>query len=678
VFEDAHWIDPSSRELLDLAVERVARLPVLLLVTFRPEFEPPWIGQPHVAALTLSRLGPREAAALVRRVAGGAALADDLVAEIVARTDGVPLFVEELTKAVLEAGAAGTVAATPPAALAVPATLHASLVARLDRLGPGAREVAQVGAAVGREFSHELLAAVAGRDEAGLAAALDRLAGAGLVTRRGAPPTASYVFKHILVQDAAYGMLLRDRRRRLHGRIARALEERSPELAETAPELIAHHLTEAGEAGRAVGYWLKAGRRSAERSAEREAARQLRRGLEALATLPPSGDRDRLELEFQLALGPRLVSTSGYTSPDAAAAYERARALCESLDDVGRLIPALHGLYAQHEMRGECRAALDLAERVRAAAERGGDPVERLLGHRTLGTALMQLGRLREARPELEAAVALHDPLRDRSLAAPYIIDPHATGLSYLALLLWMLGYPDQARGAAREAIRYAAELEHASTTNDVRFHAGAQLAALLGDCRATEAHAHALIAVAGEYRLQAWWGFGAVLRGWALARDGRLQEGLALARRGETYNDALGNMWHGPRFLVLLAEVHARLGDPAEALSLIARAQAQVKRTGEDLWQADVHRAEGELRQLAGAPGPEVEACFFAALAVARRQEAKSFELRAAAGLARLWRDRERRAEARELLAPVYGWFTEGLDTADLRDAKMLLDELR
>ena len=338
----------------------------------------------------------------------------------------------------------------------------------------------------------------------------------------------------------------------------------------------------------------------------------------------------------------------------------------------------MHGLYAQHEMRGECRAALDLAERVRAAAERGGDPVERLLGHRTVGTALMQLGSLREARSELEAAVALHDPRRDRSLAAPYIIDPHATGLAYLALVLWMLGYPDQARGAAREAIRYAAELEHASTTNDVRFHAGAQLAALLGDCRAAEAHAHAVTTVASEYRLQAWWGFGAVLCGWALARDGRAEEGLALARRGVAHDDALGNMWHGPRFLVLLAEIHARLGDLAEALRLVERAQGQVRRTGEDLWQADVHRAEGELRQLAGAPGPDVEACFFAALAVARRQEAKSFELRAATSLARHWRDQGRRAEARDLLAPVYGWFTEGFDTADLRDARMLLDELR
>ena len=360
------------------------------------------------------------------------------------------------------------------------------------------------------------------------------------------------------------------------------------------------------------------------------------------------------------------------------AAYERASALCESLDDVGRLIPALYGLYAQHEMRGECRAALDLAERVRAAAERGGDPVERLLGHRTVGTALMQLGSLREARSELEAAVALHDPRRDRSLAAPYIIDPHAR-----AWATWRSCsgcWATRTRPAARPKRRSGTRPSWGTRARPthVRFHAGAQLAALLGDCRAAEAHAHAVITVASEYRLQAWWGFGAVLCGWALARDGRAEEGLALARRGVAHDDALGNMWHGPRFWCCWPRFTPGSAISPRPCAWSSGRRGRCERTGEDLWQADVHRAEGELRQLAGAPGPDVEACFFAALAVARRQEAKSFELRAATSLARHWRDQGRRAEARDLLAPVYGWFTEGFDTADLRDARMLLDELR
>jgi predicted ATPase len=550
-------------------------------------------------------------------------------------------------------------------------------LARLDRLGPAAREAAQVGAAIGREFPHELLAAVADRGEAELAAALDQLAGAGLVTRRGVPPGASYLFKHALVQDAAYGMLLRDRRRRLHGRIARALEERSPELAETAPEVIAHHLSEAGEAERAVGYWLKAGRRSAERSAEREAARQLRRGLEALATLPPSAERDRLELDFQLALGPRLVSTSSYANPEVAAAYERASALCESLDDAGRLRSVLFGQSVHHMVRGECRAALSFAERLRASAERGGGPAERLLGHRTLGAALMQLGLLEDARSELEAAFALHDPRRDRSLAASYNVDPYASALGFFSLVLWMMGFPQQAERAAREAIRSAAELGHASTTSLVRVHAGAHLAALLLDARAAELHADAVIAEAEKHHIRAWWGTSAVLRGWALARNGRTREGLALARQGLALTDALGDMWHAPRRLVLLAEIHARLGQFAEALGLVKEAQARVRRTGERLWEADVHRAEGELRHLAGAPDAEVEACFAAALAVARRQEARSFELRAATSPARCWAERHERRTAHDLLAPVYGRFTEGLDTADLVEAMELLDDL-
>ena len=538
--------------------------------------------------------------------------------------------------------------------------------------------MAQIGAVIGREFSDELLAEVAGLDEADLAAALDQLATAGLVFRAGAGATTGYLFKHALVRDAAYGTLLRERRRQLHAAVARALEELWPELAEATPELVALHLAEAGEAGRAVGYWLKAGRRSAERSAEREAVHQLRRGLDALATLPPSAERDRIELDFQLALGPRLVSTSSYANPDVAAAYERASALCESLQDAGRLIPVLWGLFAYYVGCGECRAALDLAERLRAAAEQGTDPVGRLLGHRTLGSAFMQLGRLREARSELEAAAALHDPRRDRALAARYITDPHASGLGYLALVLWMLGYADQAGAAALEAIRYADELGHASTTIHVRVHAGAHLAALLGDSHAVATHAGAAVALASEYQQRAWWGFGAVLQGWALVRNGRDQEGLALAREGVATSDSLGVKWHGPRYLVLLAEIRARVGDLPEALRLVERARAQVQHTEEGLWEADVHRAEGELRHLAGAPDAEVEACFAAALAVARQQAARSFELRAATSLARLRRDQGRRGEARDVLEPVYGWFTEGLDTPDLRDARELLDELR
>ena len=405
--------------------------------------------------------GRQPGAMMVEQVAGGKTLPAEVLERILARTDGVPLFLEELTKAILEFGPAP--GRGRPLRDGGPATVvgdpgdPAGFARWPGSTGwPTAKEVAQVGAVIGREFSHKLLATVTSLNDGELQDALGQLVGAGLIFRRGELPEASYNFKHALVRDAAHESLLKSRRQELHGRIAHALEVRPPELTETAPELIAHHLAEAGEAERAVGYWLKAGRRSAERSAEREAVRQLRRGLGALATLPPSVERDRSELDLQLALGPRLASSFSYTSPEVAAAYERARTLCERFEDVNRLLPALYGLFAHYVVRGECRTALDFAERLRASAGRGGDPVDRLVGHRAVGTALMQLGSLQEAQSELDAALALHDPRRDRSLVARYVIDPHASGLAYKALLLWILGHPNQARLTAREAIRDA------------------------------------------------------------------------------------------------------------------------------------------------------------------------------------------------------------------------------
>jgi predicted ATPase/class 3 adenylate cyclase len=573
VFEDAHWIDPSSRELLDLAVERAARLRVLLLITFRPEFEPPWTGRPHVTALALDRLGRREAAVLVRRIAGDAALPDGLVAEIVERTDGVPLFVEELTKAVLETEATGTIAATPPAALAVPATLHASLMARLDRLGPAAREVAQVGAVIGREFCHELLAAVADRGEEELAAALGQLADAGLVFGRGEGLETGYLFKHALVRDVAYGTLLRERRRRLHAAVAHALEERFPELAGTSPELVAHHLTEAGEAERAVRHWLEAGRRAAGRSADREAVGHLRRGLELLAGLPASAERDRTELELQLAIGTPLIALHGWGGEPVAVAYERAGTLCDGLADDEQLGPTLFGLASNRVVRGQTRAAQRLAERCRTVAERRRSPVDRLLAHRAMGAALMQLGELGEARAEFEAIPALYDPERDRGLAARCVTDPRTSGLSFLALVLWMMGHPEQARRTADEASRCAAELAHANTTGHVLCHAQGERVQLLGDAPAVRACAEAVLGLAAEHDMPMWRGYGLVFRGWALAAEGRPEDGASLVRQGIAGLDALGTLFHRTHLLGLMADIHARLGDPAAGLRLLEEA---------------------------------------------------------------------------------------------------------
>ena len=537
ILEDAHWTDPTTLELFGRVVERIWTLRVLLIVTFRPEFEAPWIGRPHVTALTINRLAQRDIDAMIDRLVGNASLPANIRQDIIERTDGIPLFVEEMTKAVLEAendsAAEHVAAAVPHPGLAVPASLHASLMARLDRLGP-AKEVAQVGAAIGREFSHALLAAVVSKPEAELASALDRLVEAGLLFRQGVPPHTTYLFKHALVQDAAYGTLLREPRRALHAAIARALTERFPERAAAQPELVAHHFTEAALPAEAVGYWLQAGRWSAERSADKESVRQLRRGLDALMTLSPSPNRNRKELEFQLALGTPLISLHGWSGSPVATAYERAGALCEGLNDAERLSPnSFWDSSSNRIVRGETRAAQHLTGQLHVLAERTGDRVSRLLAHRATGAVMMQLGEFIKARSEFEQIGAIYDSERDRSLAARCVTDPQASGLSFLSLVLWILGYPEQARRAASEASRWAADLGHANTRGHILCHGGAQLAQLLRDVRKTRAHADALIALAGEHDMPMWRGYGTVFQGWAIAEDGSVGNGAHLVRQG-------------------------------------------------------------------------------------------------------------------------------------------------
>jgi class 3 adenylate cyclase len=442
VFEDVHWADPSSRDLLDRLVGEITDQAVLLVLTFRPDFQAPWAGLAHVASLLLNRLDRRESEALVHKLAGAdLPLPADVVDEIVGRTDGVPLFVEELTRAALEVGAAPgavreVVATTPPASSAVPASLHASLMARLDRLGPEARDVAQVGAVIGREFDYEMLAAIAGRAEPELQGALDRLAEAGLVTRRGMPPSASFLFKHALVQDVAYETLLRSRRQQLHAAIARVVLDRLPELKESQPELVAHHFTEAGQAVEAAEYWLQAGRRSAQRSAHREAVHQLRRGLHQLMTLAGSVERDRSELAFQLALGSLFQSFTGLGNLEAQTAFKRASTLCDRLGDQEALIFVLNGLRANMMIGGTAGASLRVAEHCLTTSERYNGRDYRLLGHYGLGVASMYLGDMRKARSALELSITLYDARRDCSLTSR-ILDPYATGLGFLSLVLW-------------------------------------------------------------------------------------------------------------------------------------------------------------------------------------------------------------------------------------------------
>ena len=427
IFEDAHWVDPTSLEAIGRTVDRIKTLPVLLIVTFRPEFDAPWVGQSHVTSLTLNRLGEREAAIIIARLAGNKALPADVMVEIIERTDGIPLFVEEMTKAVLEAESEGaarrTVAAVPSPALAVPASLHASLMARLDRLGP-AKEVAQIGSAIGREFSHALLASVARKSEAELGSALDRLIQAGLLFRQGAPPQASYLFKHALVRDASYGTLLREPRRALHARIAEAVESQFAETAESQPELLAHHCTEAGLIEKAAALWGKAGQRSLARSALVEATVQLIRALSQIATLPGTPALRGDQIRLQVALVNALMHTKGHAAPETIASLDRARAFIEQAESVGEspedpllLFSVLYGFWVANYIGFNSDALLDLATECLVLAEKRGTMVPLMLGHRLMGTSLMCTGALAESRAHYDQAIAIYEPAEHRALA---------------------------------------------------------------------------------------------------------------------------------------------------------------------------------------------------------------------------------------------------------------------
>jgi class 3 adenylate cyclase/predicted ATPase len=679
IFEDVHWTDPTSLEVLDLVVERIRTLRALLIVTFRPEFEPPWIGQPHVTVLTINRLTERDIGAMIDHVVGNKLLPANIRQDIIERTDGIPLFVEEMTKAVLEAvgeGAAAHVAtAVPSPALTIPASLHASLMARLDRLGP-AKEIAQIGAAIGREFAHALLAAVVYAPERELTLALDRLIAAGLLFRQGVRPHAHYLFKHALVQDAAYSTLLRAPRQNIHARIAKVLEQQFPERASVEPELLARHLTEAGQVEAATSYWLKAGQRAAERSADEEAVRHLRRGLDILASLPDSQDRDRQELEFQLALGTPLAARHGYGTPPVGSVRDRAIALCEKLGDTQHLLPSLYGQYAYCIASGRIPKALEYAERCQTLATRTGDRVTRLIAHRAMGASLAAMGEFEAARAQLELFLALENAEKDRSLSVNYVTDPHTSGLGFLALTLWVLGYPNKAVAAREKAFEHALEANHANTSGWVSVYAGAQLSALLGSLQDVRAYVENLNGQP-QGRMPVWAiSIGQIMKGWAIAWAGQLDDGVALMQQGiETIEER--SRFHLPHYFSLFAILQARAGNIQNSLNAINKAKELIAETGEYFWDADVIRIEGELELLFGASTKEAEASLIQALEIARKRQAKSFELRAATSLAGLWRGQGNLLDARNLLAPIYGWFTEGFDTLDLRQAKALLEQL-
>jgi class 3 adenylate cyclase/predicted ATPase len=687
VFEDAHWSDPTSLELLGRAVDRIQKLSVLLIVTFRPEFEPGWIGQPHVTPLSLNRLAPRDVDAMIDHIVGNKPLPANIRQDIIERTDGVPLFVEEMTKAVLEAESEGAarraVAAVPSPALAVPASLHASLMARLDRLGP-AKEVAQIGAAIGREFSHALLAAVANKPEAKLGTELDSLIRAGLLFRQGVPPSATYLFKHSLVQDAAYGLLLREPRRELHARIAETLESNFNEIAENKPELLARHCAEAGQIEKAAALWGKAGLRSAQRSALVEAAGQLRRALDQIATLTTTPALRREEIKLQVALITPLLHVSGYAAPETRAAVERARLLIEQAEALGEppedpllLFSVLYGFWVANLVAFNGDVMRELAVQFLALADKQGATGPLMMGHRLMGLSLLHTGDIAGGRAHLDRAITLYDPAEHRPLATRFGQDVGAATLSWKSLAFWLVGYPQAALADSEHALKVARELGHSATLMYVlNFSAWTHINC--GNYEAANALVDEFSALKDQTGSLFWGAWGMMQRGCLLALTGKASDAVQTITSGVSAMRSTGTTMWMPLWLSYLTRANAEIGQFDDARRCIGEAMAAVETAKERWCEAEINRIAGETALMSPEPdAAKAEAYFERALAVAHEQQARSWELRAAMSMARLWREQGKRNEARELLAPVCGWFSEGFDTLDLKEAKALLDAL-
>lgn len=683
LFEDVHWIDPSSLELLTLAIERAQRARVLILITARPEFRSPWSSAAHVSTFSVSRLSRREGSLLVGSVTDRKPLPPEILERILNSTDGVPLFVEELTKSVVESGVlvdAGDhyAVAGPLSPLTIPETLHDSLVARLDRLGPD-KEIAQIAACVGREFDYDLLASIAGRPEESLRASLDQLRQADLIIATGLRGGRGYRFRHALVRDAAYAGLLRSRRAQLHQAIATALENDFPEIFDAQPEVVAYHLTEAGLADKAVGYWLKAGKNAAARSANLEAIAHLRRGISLLTSFPEGSAKDRLELDFQAMLGPCLIATEGPLSGAALDTFARARDLCDRLDEAPEYLQVVHWLGMVRALRGELPQALEVHEAAIGRAQSRGDKPGFLNSARGSGLVLMLMGRLDEALDLGERAAATFEASSEAEQLAARAAgqDAGVANLAVTSWALWARGFPDRATARIGAALDRANAIGHPHSEAYACYYASV-LHLLRREPTVAQQHAARCLALSEQHGFA--WG--------ALARIGKaISAGLidhSSSALDEARNDLEAYMRRGLQLgltalYVLLCDALLSQGHRAAAEPLLAKGIEMTHRNSERIFEAELYRLSGRANLVTGLADTSAAAqsLLEEALATARRQRAHALELRTCCDLAQIWRAAGRADDARKILAPVYGSFTEGLDTLDLKEARALLESL-
>ena len=682
LFEDGHWADPTTLEVLDLLIDRVRTIPLLIVLTHRPEFQSRWSEQGHVGALNLSKLTRVQSAAMVSALAGGKALPAGLLEKILTRTDGVPLFVEELTKSILESGElkeagdhyeySGSVRT-----VTIPSTLRDSLMARLDRFMP-VKEIAQIGAAIGREFSYELIAAVAPIPPSELDDALARLGESGLAFRRGTPPDAVYTFKHALVQDTAYNSLLKSRRQELHGKIARMIEARFPNIRTTEPEVLAHHLTEAGLTEAAIPLWQAAGELASKRMALTEAISHLNQGLELVSILPRSSQRDAGELGLRCALGTAWMALKGWVSPEIWTSLHPALALAKSLQRYDALAPIFFGLTGHIFSQGRVAESLPWVEEMLNFAQATDNADLLITGHGLACNCYGSAGEFTKALEHADKVLDLYDDKKDLHLADILNQDPKTIAGIFGSISIWMLGYPDRASRLNDEKDAHAYRRGHpfdlgfALTAGAHEFDHRYEYGVL---CKRAEECER----LGRENNLPVLWALMApIARGHALIRQGKVAEAIVPLKAGLSVWEASGGKLHNPTAKAFLAEGMALAGDLDDALHLIDEIITQIERPGweERLHYAEILRLKGWMLSLKG-DLEGAERNFLASLGWAHRQQAKMWELRTSTSLARLWQSQGKRRDAYELLAPVYGWFTEGFDTRDLQDAKALLAEL-
>jgi class 3 adenylate cyclase/predicted ATPase len=679
VVEDLHWADPSTLECLDRLIEHIPGARLLLLLLFRPEFQPPWPLRPRLTQIALDRLGRRQVERMVAQMVGNIPLPPEVLRYIVTKTDGVPLFVEELTKMVLESGLVKEregryVLVDPLPALAIPLTLHDSLMARLDRLG-AAKQVAQLGATIGREFSYAVLQATGLVEEATLHTALRQLVEAEILYQRGLLPQVRYVFKHALLQEAAYQSLLQRTRQQVHQQIAQVLETQEPDTRTLHPEILAQHYTAAGLPERALPYWQQAGQHATERLAYPEALAHLRHGLATLATLPDTRERRQQEFQLQAALGPICMALYGHAAPEVAQAYRRAQELSQELQDMPAIFPVLAGLAKFSIMRADFPAAHTLGHQCLSLAQRMQEAVPQVVAHWVVGATAVWQGHFATAREHLEQGLSQWDWPQYQGQQTRYPVVPGVQCLSYLAVLLWLQGSPDRALAQARAALTLAHDVAHPYSLAMAHFYA-ARLYQACGERQAVHTQAMTLIELAREYHYAFWETQGHILQGWAQAAE-QPEAGLTQMRQGLQAYRATGAEIGREYFLLLLAEAEGQAGHPEAGKEWVGEAQAVVQATGAQYCTPELWRLQGELQRQAGAAASLVAPCFTQALTLARRQQAKAWELRAASSLGRLWQQQGQPAKAAALLASIYRQFTEGFVTADLQEAKALLEEL-